>query len=557
MTDVLTKEQRSFNMSQIRSENTDPEIKFKSLLSSHRIGNFRMHPKEITGKPDFYFPASKIVVFIDGCFWHGCKKCFQKPQINKKFWLNKINNNLKRDQKINEVLNRQHYKVIRFWEHEIKRRPEKCFTLLERELRKRNVKTKSLPTVLDLFSGTGGLSEGFWKAGFNFIAYVEIDKDSCETLKTRTLYYLLLEKKKIDEYYKYLNGTKTKEDLLLEYDEKKKVQDSVINEEISERTLPKIKRIIKRIMRKKKIKNVDVIIGGPPCQTYSAVGRARIGTDVKNDKRNDLYKLYLEFIREFKPRIFIFENVLGMKTVENGKYLKDLKTKVKKLGYFIKDYYLNLSNFGVPQTRKRIILVGINNKKVENIIFPKFKQVNSSVTVNNFLTDLPDIKAGDQEVIMNYKKTPSPFLVKSGIRKKGFNILTDHIVRKHCDRDLKIYKMAINYLKANRRLKYNDLPIGLKTHKNITSFLDRYRVVDQNAYIVQTVTAHIAKDGHYYIHPDIKQLRSISVREAARLQTFPDDYKFEGSMTSKFKQIGNAVPPLLSQMIANKILKII
>ena len=136
MTDVLTKTQRSFNMSRIRSENTGPEIKFRNFLYSHGVKNFKMHPSKITGRPDFYFPKEKLAVFIDGCFWHGCKKCFRKPETNKDFWLEKITNNIKRDSEINSLLRKQRLRVVRFWEHEIKNSAEKHMTIFITKLKK-------------------------------------------------------------------------------------------------------------------------------------------------------------------------------------------------------------------------------------------------------------------------------------------------------------------------------------------------------------------------------------------------------------------------------------
>ncbi|MDP9211490.1 MAG: DNA cytosine methyltransferase, partial [Thermoproteota archaeon] len=130
-----------------------------------------------------------------------------------------------------------------------------------------------------------------------------------------------------------------------------------------------------------------------------------------------------------------------------------------------------------------------------------------------------------------------------------------HITRPNTKRDLDIYKIALEKHSKGRLLKYNELPKHLVTHQNIKAFLDRFKVVDSNARAAQTIVAHISKDGHHFIYPDKKQLRSLSVREAARLQTFPDSYKFEGSRTAQFKQIGNAVPPLFSSILAKELIK--
>ena len=135
--------------------------------------------------------------------------------------------------------------------------------------------------------------------------------------------------------------------------------------------------------------------------------------------------------------------------------------------------------------------------------------------------------------------------------------MPDHVSRPHRKHDLEIYRIAVTHKNNGYNIKYNELPKRLKTHKNETGFLDRFKVVNFASANSHTIIAHIAKDGHYYIHPDLKQNRSLTVREAARIQTFPDDFIFEGSRTSQFRQIGNAVPPILSKIIAETILRFI
>jgi DNA (cytosine-5)-methyltransferase 1 len=161
---------------------------------------------------------------------------------------------------------------------------------------------KSL-NYIDLFAGAGGLSEGFIRAGFNPIAHVEMNKDACDTIKTRTAYHWLKENKKIRIYNDYLKSeNKNKEELWSNVPEH--LINSVINKEISEKTLPEIFKTIDNALNRK---NVDLVIGGPPCQAYSIVGRAR--KDMESDPRNHLYKHYVKFLKKYKPNMFVFENV--------------------------------------------------------------------------------------------------------------------------------------------------------------------------------------------------------------------------------------------------------
>ena len=171
--------------------------------------------------------------------------------------------------------------------------------------------------------------------------------------------------------------------------------------------------------------------------------------------------------------------------------------------------------------------------------------------VESLFADLKPLKPN--EIKNEYISSPNQYLKKSSIRKEN-DVLTLHNARPHNQRDLKIYKFAIDlWNKDKTRLKYSNLPQNLKTHKNEASFLDRFKVVGADLKASHTLVAHIAKDGHHYIHPDVNQCRSISVREAARIQSFPDDFFFEGPRTAQFTQIGNAVPPLLSKYLAKQI----
>jgi DNA (cytosine-5)-methyltransferase 1 len=399
---------------------------------------------------------------------------------------------------------------------------------------------------IDLFSGAGGLSEGFINAGFSPIAHVEIDKKACDTLETRLVYHKLKSENKTTNYYDYISEKMTRYEFLKEFGNSE-ISDSVINMPIGE---DNNKTIFEKIDKLAKGKQIDLIVGGPPCQAYSLVGRARDKDGMKNDPRNFLYKEYAKFLKKYGPKIFVFENVMGLITAEKGSYFKNMQAYFKRIGYEI-DYTIQKSeDFGVLQKRRRIILIGW--QKGINFKYPEFNKIKEEYTLSQILSDLKKIKPGEQNNITKYSKPTTEYLEKFELR-NGVDFVTQHIARPHNDRDLNIYEIAINkWLKKSERLKYPDLPTKLKTHKNETSFVDRYKVVDING-LSHTMVAHIAKDGHHYIYPDNKQIRSLSVREAARIQSFPDNFFFEGGRTAAFRQIGNAVPPLMANEIAIKI----
>ncbi|MBL1233080.1 MAG: DNA (cytosine-5-)-methyltransferase [Flavobacteriales bacterium] len=396
---------------------------------------------------------------------------------------------------------------------------------------------------IDLFAGASGMSEGFIKAGFNPISHIEMDKDACDSIKTRAVYHYLIKERNEKVYIEYLKGNISRQELYAQAP--KEILDSVLNIEITDDS---IKGIFSKIETLLKGKKVDLIIGGPPCQAYSLLGRHQ--ENIENDPRNKLYIQYGRFLKQYEPKAFVFENVPGLLSANKGQHFKNLKAYFRKLGYEVYHNTLDASDYGVLQARKRIIIVGW--KKDIDFGFPEIEKAKKTFTVNDIFKDLPKLKPGEALQVANYTIAKNEYLEKFELR-NGVDFVTQHISRPHNERDLKIYKTAIDkWNKNEERLKYPDLPTELKSHKNESSFIDRYKVVNGGG-VSHTVVAHIAKDGHYYIHPDIKQCRSISVREAARLQSFPDDFYFEGSRSAAFKQIGNAVPPLMANAIAKSI----
>ena len=408
-------------------------------------------------------------------------------------------------------------------------------------------------TFIDLFAGAGGLSEGFIQAGFSPVAHVEMNEAACQTLETRLAYYCLKKTNNIKSYYDYLQGRVNRSSLIKMIPAS--VLKTVICKTMSEDTLPEIFRTIDGIMKLKGLKKVDVIIGGPPCQAYSLVGRAQnshMKTPITEDPRNNLYKLYARFLIRYQPTMFVFENVMGIESANNGKTWKNLKKYLRRVGYEIECREQNARYFGVLENRRRMIIVGW--LKESGLCYPDFVKNEVNAIVNDLFRDLPVLHPGEEK--SNYLTQPaSDYVRKNGIRGEK-DVLTLHQSRPHNPRDIEIYKRAIElWNKGKKRLNYNELPDELKTHRNRGSFIDRFKVVEGTSPCCHTVLAHLAKDGHYFIHPDIKQHRSITVREAARIQSFPDNYFFEGPRSAQFTQIGNAVPPIMAKGIAEGIIR--
>ncbi len=398
---------------------------------------------------------------------------------------------------------------------------------------------------IDLFAGAGGLSEGFVQEGFQPIAHVEYDRSACFTLRTRTCFHYLKSSNQEEIYTDYLAGNITRSELYNNVPEG--LLSSVIHAEIGKDN----DQIFSDIDRLNGNGEVDLILGGPPCQAYSVVGRAVL-KDKENDPRKTLYIEYGRFLRRYTPKIFIFENVPGILSSDNGKHYKNLKKYYRHLGYEVDAKVLNARDFGVIQNRKRVIIIGWRSDI--DFSYPTFEKIKPNYFRDDIFSDLEMIKPGHTQRLSYYASKPTEYLKKMQIR-NGFPFVTQHITRPQNERDLAIYDLAVKELNNGNRLRNDDIPANMRTQKNVRSFLDRFKVVGKEPH---TMIAHIAKDGHHYIHPDKEQNRSISIREAARIQSFSDDYYFEGikeqsPRTAAFRQIGNAVPPILSKVLANGI----
>lgn len=412
---------------------------------------------------------------------------------------------------------------------------------------------------LDLFAGAGGLSEGFIRAGFIPVSHVEMDTAACYTLKTRLAYKWLQAHGREQVYNDYLNGDITRDEFYAKIPNS--VLSTVLNYEIS---WDNIEEIFKRVDENLKGKKIDLIVGGPPCQAYSLIGRARDVNSMLGDKRNYLYILYGEFLKRYKPKYFVFENVLGLlsaKDTDEQLHFDKMRKLFRECGYKTEYKQLNAADYGVLQNRKRIILIGKYGAEQE--FYPNIQQEERRYMVEEIFRDLPSLQAGEGQVrpeqTLDYQGT---YLYESGIKQVNYQMITFHCARPNTDQDKEIYRIAVRlWDREQKRLSYVDLPEHLRTQNNMDSFLDRFKVVASNIECSQTVVAHVAKDGHYFIHPDIRQNRSLTPRELARLQTFPDDFFFESmsgkaSRTSAFKQIGNAVPVCLAEKVARALRKV-
>lgn len=319
---------------------------------------------------------------------------------------------------------------------------------------------------------------------------------------------------------------------------------------------------IKKSMKFNRVRKIGLIIGGPPCQAYSIVGRGVMKDKVERDKRNYLFRYYKQIVACFQPKMFIFENVPGIITAKKGQILESINEEFKEIGYTLmsgisenpRDNIVECVSLGIPQNRKRVILFGFKTEL--NYTYPELNRY--KININDLTTgatigDLPKRQSGEGKYgeILQYPDVDnlSQFQV---MMRENSPFVTLHQTRYHNEKDKLNYRDAILKAKKGESFIYTDIPEERRTHKNTKSFIDRYKVHWWND-VPHTILAHLSKDGHYNIHPDINQCRSLSVREAARIQTFPDNYFFEGPRSAQFMQIGNAVPPILAQMIARAI----
>ncbi|MDR0191003.1 DNA (cytosine-5-)-methyltransferase [Pseudomonas yamanorum] len=518
--------------------------------------------------------------------------------------------------------------------------------------------------IVDLFAGPGGLGEGFTSSGngkhFEIVISAEKDPKAWQTLRLRAFYRLLKKNRpeNLCDYYNYCNDptasdtfspSKATEDLWVTAGEEAKC--ITLGSEDGNKTLDEA------LDAGLNTKRPWVLIGGPPCQAYSIVGRARnqAKADYKaeEDHRHFLYKEYLRIIRERQPTIFVMENVKGILSskINNERIfssiLKDLSDPSQALadgglgkkyriyslatgasfgpGDEVDDidpraFIIKSEKYGIPQARHRVILLGIATDSLPvSDKMVKLGTNESPVSVGQILEKLPRLRSGITKSVdsqdnwstvvleqlehlcdqvdpvdtkmwgslrdlwrdfekIDVPKTPGGKRVKRAELKddgstgsialddwyldKKLDYWLNHEARGHMPTDLRRYLFAAVYAKIHGTSPKGHKGFSLKglapDHKNWESgkFSDRFRVQLEKT-PATTITSHISKDGHYFIHYDPTQCRSLSVREAARIQTFPDNYFFQGNRTEQFHQVGNAVPPLLASKIAKVVFRIL
>lgn len=398
--------------------------------------------------------------------------------------------------------------------------------------------------TIDLFAGCGGLCEGFEMTGlFNTLACVEWEKAPCENLKKHLL-----------EKWNYSNA----DEIVMRFDIQRSEELFEGWNDIEYGNSSGLNSVVGN-------NDVQLIIGGPPCQAYSIAGRVRDENGMRDDYRNFLFESYIKVVKKYKPKAFVFENVPGILSASpTGEPIINIIRKAfDEAGYImindLSKAIIDFSEYGVPQNRKRIIILGLSKEIYKNktndlleyfysTLLPKYK-AKTKLTVRDAIGDLEPLYPLEDEIKVNRKR------LSHSLPKKP---MENHYSRWHSQRDQKIFKLLAEDIETGEN-KYISAEALKKLYTQETgkkSNVHKYYVLRWNEQS-NLIPAHLYKDGLRHIHPDSKQARSITVREAARLQGFPDDYIFVGTQAEQFKMIGNAVPPTFSKKLAEAIYELL
>jgi DNA (cytosine-5)-methyltransferase 1 len=373
----------------------------------------------------------------------------------------------------------------------------------------RRLRDEGRRLAADLFSGAGGLSLGLEAAGYSMVMGVDKDREATET------------------HRHHFGG------LAVSWDLGDAAQ-------------------IKRVAQLIKAAEVELIAGGPPCQPFSRAGRSKIRHRILNghadpsEERRHLWRSFLEIVTIAEPRAVLMENVPDMALDKDMFILRTMVHELESIGYAVEERVVDTSQYGIPQFRHRLILVALRDKTAFRWPAPLTDQV----TVWNAIGDLPSVEGGwrpeaGADGWAPYEGPNNPFQrrMRKGMDGEFANRVQDQITRPVREDD----KIAFQHMDS--KTLYSDLPEELRRYR-ADIFDDKYKRLDENG-LSRTITAHIAKDGYWYIHP--RDNRTLTIREAARLQTFPDRYRFAGPPSAAFRQIGNAVPPFLGEQLGKAI----
>lgn len=390
--------------------------------------------------------------------------------------------------------------------HEAHCQSEEEFLDLARKIRQRDPAAR---LAADLFSGGGGLSLGLQQAGFHVILSADHYPEAVET------------------HRHHFPGLSVGWDLA---------------------NAAEIEGIASLITRS----GIDLVVGGPPCQPFSKAGRSIIRYRVHHklrdphDERRDLWRSFLEVVRLSLPAAVLMENVPDMALDKEMFILRNMVEELEQLGYAVEEKVLETWRYGVPQFRPRLILVALRDR----VSFRWPEESSNRVSVWNAIGDMPEVDGGWRPEggalgWISYLGPQTSFQrnMREGVPEADRDKLFDHITRPVREDDAQAFAVM------DATTKYSDLPAAVKRYRD-DIFDDKYKRLDEDD-LSRTITAHIAKDGYWYIHP--RQNRTLTIREAARLQTFPDWYRFAGPPSAAFRQIGNAVPPLAARRLGEAV----
>ena len=395
--------------------------------------------------------------------------------------------------------------------------------------------------TIDLFAGCGGLMDGFEQSGkYRTLACVEWEIAPCQNLK-----------KRLHDKWGYDNA----DEMVLRFDIQRTSElfEGWNDEEYG--NSEGLDRLVNNGGQ------VDLIIGGPPCQAYSIAGRIRDENGMRDDYRNYLFESYIKVVKQYKPKAFVFENVPGILSAQPGgvSIIDVIRKSFDEAGYVVlpnlKKALLDFSEFGIPQKRDRIIILGLSKEvygeetsqllnRFYTELLPRYK-CKKKKTVRDAIGDLPALYPLMFETKIEGRKTSHTY---------PFPYVENHIPRWHSARDIGIFRKLEKDIEDghNQYTSVEALKRLYEEETGHTSTVHKYYVLRWNE-PSNLIPAHLYKDGLRHIHPDSNQARTVTVREAARLQTFPDDYVFVGSQMDQYKMIGNAVPPAMSKIIADAV----